>query len=90
LEIPDLRRSRCYFEDRAKPPANAVVRRQEIAQALEVTWDAAHLFEFKQLLKAWDFYQDQLHKCDKEYAKAAGNMPDQTQGRPLPEPDKRP
>jgi transposase len=57
----------------------------EIAKALEGTWDPAHLFELKQLLKAWDFYQGQLHVCDKEYQKAAGQMPDQTQGRPLPE-----
>src|SRR5260370_29768717 len=64
--------------------------REEIAKALEGSWDAAHLFELKQLLKAWDFYQNQLHICDKEYAKAAGKMPDQTQGRPLPEPEKRP
>ena len=62
----------------------------EIAQALEGTWDAAHLFELKQLLKAWDFYQSQLHQCDREYDKAAGKMPDQGQGRPLPEPQKRP
>lgn len=62
--------------------------RAEIAKALEGTWDAAHLFELKQLLKAWDFYQGQLHVCDKEYEKAAGKMPDKTQGRPLPEPQK--
>jgi transposase len=57
----------------------------EIAKALEGTWDPAHLFELKQLLKAWDFYQGQLHVCDKEYEKAAGTMPDKTQERPLPE-----
>jgi transposase len=62
----------------------------EIAKALEGTWDAAHLFELKQLLKAWDFYQGQLYACDKEYDKAAGKMPDKSQERPLPEPDKRP
>jgi transposase len=69
---------------------NCKKSREEIAKALEGTWDAAHLFELKQLLKAWDFYQNQLHVCDKEYAKAAGKMPDQTQGRPPPEPEKRP
>lgn len=63
---------------------------EEIAKALEGTWDAAHLFELKQLLTAWDFYQNQMHVCDKEYEKAAGKMPDKTQGRPLPEPEKRP
>jgi hypothetical protein len=57
---------------------------------LEGTWDPAHLFELKQLLKAWDFYQNQLHVCDKEYDKAAGKMPDKTAGRPLPKPDKKP
>jgi transposase len=64
--------------------------REEIAKALEGTWDPAHLFELKQLLKAWDFYQNQLHVCDKEYDKAAGKMPDQTEGRPLPKPEKQP
>jgi transposase len=64
--------------------------REEIAKALEGTWDPAHLFELKQLLKAWDFYQNQLHVCDKEYDKAAGKMPDKTAGRPLPKPDKKP
>jgi transposase len=61
---------------------------EEIAKALEGTWDAAHLFELKQLLKAWDFYHNQIHVCDRQYAKAAGEMPDKTQGQPLPEPQK--
>jgi transposase len=63
---------------------------EQIAKALEGTWDAAHLFELKQLLKAWDFYQGQLHRCDKEYEKAVGKMPDKAQGRPLPERQKTP
>lgn len=63
--------------------------KEEIAKALQGTWDAAHLFELKQLLKAWDFYQEQMHSCDREYAKAAGKLPDQTQGRPLPQPHKQ-
>jgi transposase len=63
---------------------------QEIAKALEGNWDAAHLFELKQLLKAWDFYQGQLHGCDKQYEKAAGVLPDRSDGRPLPEPEKCP
>jgi transposase len=62
----------------------------EIAKALEGTWDPAHLFELKQLLKAWDFYQGQIHVCDKEYGKAAGKMPDKTQGKPQPEKVKPP
>src|SRR5713226_477338 len=69
---------------------NCQKTKAEIAKALEGTWDSAHLFELKQLLKAWDFYRGQLHVCDKEYEKAAGKMPDKTQGRPLPEPEKRP
>jgi transposase len=68
---------------------NCKKSKAEIAKALEGTWDPAHPFELKQLLKAWDFYQNQLQVCDKEYAKAAGKMPDQSQGRPLPEPEKR-
>jgi transposase len=69
---------------------NCKKTRAEIAKALEGTWDPAHLFELKQLLKAWDFYHGQLHVCDKEYDKAAGKMPDKTQGRAMPEPEKRP
>lgn len=68
---------------------NCKKSREEIAKALEGTWEAAHLFELKQLLKAWDFYQNQVHVCDREYEKAAGTMPDKTEGRPLPEPQKR-
>jgi hypothetical protein len=69
---------------------NCQKSKEEIAKAREGTWDAAHLFERKQLLQAWDFYQNQLHGCEKEYAKSAGQMPAHTQGRPLPEPEKRP
>jgi transposase len=69
---------------------NCKKTKEEIAKALEGTWDAAQLFELKQLLKAWDFYQGQVHLCEKEYEKAAGKMPDQTQGLRLPEPQKRP
>jgi transposase len=63
--------------------------RAEIAKALEGTWDQALLFELKQLLKAWDFYQGQIHVCDKEYAKAAGRLPDQSGGRTLPPSEKK-
>ena len=69
--------------------ANCKHSAAEIAKALEGTWDTAHLFELKQLLKAWDFYQEQLHACDRQYEKAAGAIPDKSAGRPLPEPQKR-
>lgn len=69
---------------------NCKKSKEEIAKALEGTWDLAHVFELKQLLKAWDFYQNQLRECDKQYAKAAAKMPDKTQGKPLPESEKRP
>jgi transposase len=61
----------------------------EIAKALEGTWDSAHLFELKQLLKAWDFYQQQVRTTEREYAKLAGVLPDRSEGRPLPAPQKR-
>jgi transposase len=63
--------------------------RAEIAKALEGAWDAAHLFELKQLLQAWDFYQKQWHVCDRQYAQAAGAMPDKSANCSLPEPQKR-
>jgi transposase len=95
--VTGVRILRAIAQGQHDPPTLAAMRdpnckktREEIAKALEGTWDPAHLFELKQLLKAWDFYQTQLHACDKEYAKAAGKMPDKTQDRPLPEPEKRP
>lgn len=68
---------------------NGKKSKEEIAKALEGTWDAAHRFELKQLLKAWDFYPGQIHVTDKEYEQMAGKMPDQSQGQPLPLPQKR-
>jgi transposase len=61
----------------------------EIAKALEGVWDPAHLYELKDLLKTWDHYQDRMHACDREYEKAAGKMPDKTEGQPMPEAQKR-
>jgi transposase len=95
--VTGMRILRAICQGHRQPQSLAALRdrnckktKEEIAKALEGTWDAAHLFELKQLLKAWDFYQGQLHVCEKEYEKAAGKLPDQTQGRPLPEPQKRP
>jgi hypothetical protein len=51
--------------------------------------DRAHLYELKDLLKSWDHYQDRIHACDREYEKAAGKMPDKTEGRPVPEAQKQ-
>jgi transposase len=68
---------------------NCKKSQEEIAKALEGTWDAAHLFELKHLLRAWDFYQDQVRACDREYEKTAGVMPDKSAGRPMPAPQKR-
>ena len=61
----------------------------EIAKALEGIWDPAHLYELKDLLKTWDYYQDRIHACDREYEKAAGKMPDKTQGQPVPKAQKQ-
>jgi transposase len=95
--VTGLRILRAIAQGQHDPQTLAAMRdpnckktRAEIAKALEGTWDQAHLFELKQLLKAWDFYQGQLHSCDKEYDKAAQQLPDKTQGRPLPESQKRP
>jgi transposase len=91
-----MRILRAMVQGHRNPNALALLRdptckksHDEIAKALEGTWDAAHLFELKQLLKAWDFYQEQVRACDHEYEKEAGKMPDKTQGRPLPVPQKR-
>jgi transposase len=64
--------------------------RAEIAKALDGIWDPAHLYELKDLLKTWDHYQNRLRMCDREYEKAAGKMPDKTQGDPMPASQKAP
>jgi len=88
---------RALCQGHRDPQARAALRdpncqksKEAIAKALEGTWEAAHLFEPKHLRKAWDFDPHQRHVCDKAYQKAAGQMPDPSQGRPLPEPAKRP
>ena len=61
---------------------------EEIAKALEGIWDPAHLYELKDLLKTWDHYQQRIQDCDRQYEKAAGKMPDKTQGQPVPKAQK--
>ena len=61
----------------------------EIAQALEGVWDASGLFELKQHLQAWDFYQKQIHELDQELEKLGSTLPDRSEGQPLPPTSKR-
>lgn len=51
---------------------------EEIAHSLEGNWEAEVLFELRQVLEAYDFYQKQLGDCDSELQKQMAEMP----GRP--------
>jgi transposase len=58
----------------------------EIAQALEGAWRTEHLFELKQLLRAWDFHQEQTQECDLHIEAVGATFEDKSQGQaPSPE-----
>ena len=54
----------------------------EIAHSLQGTWREEVLFELRQSLEAYDFYQQQLAACERELAKATAAVP--SQERPAP------
>ena len=54
----------------------------EIAHSLQGTWREDVLFELRQALEAYDFYQQQLTACDRELAKYVAAVP----SRELPPP----
>ncbi len=56
----------------------------EIARALYGNWRAEHLFALKQALKLYEFYQKQLHECEKEIEACLRTMKDKSEGAPLP------
>jgi transposase len=54
----------------------------EIAHSLQGTWREEVLFELRQALETYDFYQQQLAACDRELAKYTAAVP--SRERPAP------
>ena len=48
---------------------------EEIAHGLEGNWRKDVLFELKQVLKGYDFYQEQIAECDRELQKYLADLP---------------
>ncbi len=57
---------------------------EEIAHSLQGHWRADVLFELRQTLEAYDFYQQQLAACDRELAKYVAAVPSRELPPPLP------
>jgi transposase len=57
---------------------------EEIAQSLEGNWREDVLFELRQVVEAYDFYQKQREACDRELQKYMAALPDHLQaGEPV-------
>jgi len=48
---------------------------EEIVQSLQGNWKEDILFELRQVLEAYDFYQNQIAACDRELAKYIADVP---------------
>ena len=59
----------------------------ELAASLQGTWREDVLFELRQTLEAYDFYQGQLRACDAELAKAVAAVPSREHPAPPAPPD---
>ena len=60
---------------------------EEIAHSLQGTWREEVLFELRQALEAYDFYQGQLAACDRELAKYTAAVPSRERSAPPEGPD---
>jgi transposase len=71
--------------------AHCAQSEEEIAQSLEGTYQAEHVFALKQALEAYDFFQEQLKACDIEIEKSYAAFTPQADvvAQPLP-PAQRP
>lgn len=54
---------------------------EEIVQSLQGNWKEEILFELRQVLEAYDFFQNQISACDRELAKYMAEVP----SREIPE-----
>jgi transposase len=59
----------------------------ELAHSLQGTWHEDVLFELRQALEAYDFYQGQLAACDRELAKYTAAVPSRERPAPPEGPD---
>jgi transposase len=56
----------------------------EIARALQGNWREEHLFALRQALALYEFYHEQLQKCDEQIEAHLRGFADQSEGLPLP------
>jgi transposase len=70
--------------------ANCKASREEIARALEGTWQEEYVFELKQALQLYDEYHRRLSDCEERIAKCLASFEDRSEGRePAPRPRSR-
>jgi transposase len=55
---------------------------QEIAHSLEGNWREDVLFEMRQVVEAYDFYQKQMAACDQQLQKYVADLPDREMAVP--------
>ncbi len=79
LQLAKLRHERCKHTE------------AQIARALYGNWRAEHLFELKQAVELYEFYQERLRECDRELEAHLRTFDDQSGGEILPtRPRRRP
>jgi transposase len=72
LKLAKLRNEKCKHSE------------AEIARALYGTWRAEHLFELKQAVALYEFYQARLRECDRELEAHLRTFEDKSGGEILP------
>jgi transposase len=64
--------------------------REDIARALEGTWQKEYVFELKQALHLYDEYRARLSDCEEQIARCLASFADRSEGRePAPRPRRR-
>jgi transposase len=63
---------------------------ETIARALQGTWRQEHLFELRQALELFEFYQQQIAACDREIEAQLTRLPDKPGGTRLSDAPHRP
>jgi transposase len=70
--LAKLRNKQCKFSEAG------------IAQALHGSYRPEHLFELKQAVALWEYYQQLLRECDAQLQRYLGTLPDKSDGQALP------
>jgi len=88
---------RAILDGQREPRALATLRdphckanAETIARALEGTWREEHLFELRQALELFEFYQRQIAACDREIEAHLTRLPDKPGGTLLSDAPHRP